>query len=150
MNSQAIAGRFGLHTTDLECLDLIFLRGQASAGELARATGLTSGAMTALIDRLEKAGYVFRVADPHDRRRCQVRIRTEAIEPIKAVYEPMQAEMFKLWSSFPARDLRVIADFISRSTDLAVVCVAKIRSEVSSRPQERSRPRTSRKKARRT
>ena len=58
--SHAVAQRFDLHTTDLECLDLIYLRGRVSAGELAQATGLTSGAVTALIDRLEKAGYVFR------------------------------------------------------------------------------------------
>ena len=127
LKSQAIAEKFGLHTTDLECLDLIYLRGQASAGELAEATGLTSGAMTALIDRLEKAGYVMRQADAKDRRRRYVRIRAEAIEPIKALYSPMQAEMFKLWSSFSARDLRVIADFISRSTDLSVDCTERLR-----------------------
>ncbi len=131
MNSHAIAERFGLHTTDLECLDLIYMRGQATAGELAKATGLTSGAMTTLIDRLEKAGYVLREADPTDRRRRYVRIRAEAIKPIQAVYQPMQSEMFKLWSSFSARDLRLIADFISRSTNLAVACVEKIRSEAN-------------------
>ena len=144
ITSQTIAGRFGLHTTDLECLDLIFMREQATAGELAQATGLTSGAMTALIDRLEKAGYVMRVADPTDRRRQQIRIRAEAIEPIKAVYKPMQTEMFKLWSSFNARELQAIANFLSRSTDLAIACVERISSETASKPGARSRPRTSR------
>ena len=52
----AVAARFGLHTTDLEVLDLIFMREEASAGELAAATGLTSGSVTALIDRLTEAG----------------------------------------------------------------------------------------------
>jgi DNA-binding MarR family transcriptional regulator len=141
LNSQVIAGRFGLHTTDLECLDLIYLHGQASAGELAQATGLTSGAMTALIDRLEAAGYVVREGDPTDRRRRYVRIRAEAIKPIQAVYEPMQAEMFKLWSSFSARDLRVIADFLSRSTNLSVACVEGIRSKARSGTVKQSRPR---------
>lgn len=132
MNSHAIAERFGLHTTDLECLDLIYLRGKASAGELARATGLTSGAMTTLIDRLEAAGYVAREGDPADRRRTYVRIRAEAIQPIQAVYEPMQAKMFKLWSSFSARELRLITDFLSRSTDLSVACVEEIRRKAAS------------------
>ena len=144
ITSQTVAERFGLHTTDLECLDLLFMREQATAGELAKATGLTSGATTALIDRLERAGYVMRVADPTDRRRQQIRIRAEAIEPIKAVYEPMQAAMFKLWSSFSERELEVIANFISRSTDLAIACVAKISSETASKQGQRSRPRTSR------
>jgi DNA-binding MarR family transcriptional regulator len=141
MKSQAIAERFGLHTTDLECLDLIYLRGRATAGELAQATGLTSGAMTALIDRLERAGYVIRESDLTDRRRTYVRIHAEAIEPIKAVYQPMQREMFKLWSSFSDRDLRVIADFLSRSTDLSVACVERMRTETETSRAQRKRSR---------
>jgi DNA-binding MarR family transcriptional regulator len=141
MKSQTIAERFGLHTTDLECLDLIYLQGQASAGELAKATGLTSGAMTTLIDRLEAAGYVVREADPTDRRRRYVRIRAEAIGPIKAVYAPMQSAMFNLWSSFSPRDLRVIADFIRRSTDLSVTCVEKMRTEAAA-PAMKNRSRS--------
>src|SRR5204862_1723471 len=93
--SEIIAAIFGLHKTDLESLDLIYLRGGAcSAGELAKATGLTTGSATALIDRLVKAGYVARQPDPNDRRRQIVRIQEDAIEPIKAAYAPMQVEMF--------------------------------------------------------
>src|SRR5262245_48306765 len=99
ITSRTVADRFGLHMTDLEVLDLIFLRKQASAGELAEATGLSSGAVTALIDRLAKAGYVERSEDPHDRRRVIVRVRHEAIEPIKSTYLAMQKRMFELWSS---------------------------------------------------
>src|SRR5262245_24811116 len=79
INSQVVAERFGLHTTDLECLDLIVMRGRTSAGELAAATGLTSGAMTALLDRLEAAGYIVRTPDPDDRRRHLISVRPEAI-----------------------------------------------------------------------
>jgi DNA-binding MarR family transcriptional regulator len=122
LTSKAVAGRFGLHTTDLECLDLIYLRERTSAGDLAKATGLTSGAVTALIDRLEKARYVERVGDPTDRRRREVRIRPDAIEPIQAVYRPIQARMVELWTSYSTRELEVILDFLSRSTDLAVAC----------------------------
>jgi DNA-binding MarR family transcriptional regulator len=138
MKSQAIADQFGLHTTDLECLDLIYLHGRASAGDLGQATGLTSGAVTALIDRLEAAGYVIREGDPADRRRRYVRIRSEAIKPIQAVYRPMQEEMFKLWSSYTPRDLRVIADFLSRSTHLSVACVERMRSKAISTPVRQS------------
>ena len=120
--SKTVASRFGLNTTDLECLDLIYLRGHASAGELAKATGLTSGAVTALIDRLERSGYVERTDDPTDRRRREVRIKADAVRPIQAVYEPMQQRMFELWSSYSVRDLELISDFIGRSTDVAVAC----------------------------
>lgn len=129
ITSQVVATRFGLHTTDLECLDILYLRKTASAGELSAATGLTSGAMTALIDRLERAGYVERTADPGDRRKVLVRIRPEAVAPIKAVYEPMQKRMFELWSHYRVAEQAVIVDFLRRSTDLAVTCVREMRGE---------------------
>lgn len=127
LTSAVIAEKFGLHKTDLESLDLIYLRGGAcSPGQLSEATGLTSGSTTALIDRLEKAGYVMREPDKSDRRRQVVRIVPEAIEPIKAVYVPMQAAMFKLWSEYSAAELETIADFLKRSARLSVDCVARI------------------------
>lgn len=125
--SQTVAARFGLNTTDLEGLDLIQLRGQVSAGQLATATGLTSGAVTALIDRLERAGYVERVDDPADRRRVLVRIREGAIVEIAKVYEPMQKRMFELWSQYGADELTVIENFLTRSLELSVDCVADLR-----------------------
>ena len=127
ITSQTMAERFGLHTTDFEVLELIFLHDQASAGELVNATGLTSGSVTALIDRLVKAGYVDRHADPGDRRRVIVRIRRDAIAPIEAAYASTQTRMVELWSTYSAQDLEIIADFLSRSTDLAIECTKEIR-----------------------
>jgi len=144
ITSQVVADRFNLHTTDLECLDLIYLRKDPTAGELAKATGLTSGAVTALIDRLEAAGYVERVADPADRRRVHVRIKPHAIKPIEAVYAPIQVKMFELWSTFSERDLRVIADFISRSTDLGVTCAEEISRHAPPSPAKRRAARAGR------
>lgn len=131
--SQTVAARFGLNTTDLECLDLIQLQGRVSAGELAAATGLTSGAVTALIDRMERAGYVERVDDPADRRRVLVRIRKGSIGDIEKVYAPLQKRMFGLWSQYSAADLEVIADFLSRSLELSVACVAELRDAKAGR-----------------
>jgi DNA-binding MarR family transcriptional regulator len=144
ITSRTVADRFGLHTTDLEVLDLIFLREQASAGELAEATGLTSGSVTALIDRLVNAGYVERCDDPADRRKVLVRVRHEAIEPIKAVYMIMQRHMFALWSTFGARDLEVIIDFLSRSTALAVERCKEIQREAAPARVQRRRARAGR------
>lgn len=124
--SQTVAARFGLNTTDLECLDLIQLEGKASAGQLAAATGLTSGATTALIDRLERAGYVERFDDPADRRRVLVRIRKGSIDEIAKAYGPMQKRMFALWSGYSEAELAVIEDFLSRSLELSVECVADL------------------------
>ena len=129
ITGRTVAARFGLHPSDLEVLDLIFLREQASAGELAEATGLTSGSVTALIDRLAAAGYVERHADPGDRRKVLVRIRHRAVSPIKATYATMQKRMFALWSTYGSRDLELIADFASRSTALAVDCCKDIAAQ---------------------
>ncbi|HEX6996672.1 MAG TPA: MarR family transcriptional regulator [Gammaproteobacteria bacterium] len=126
ITSRAVASRFGLHTTDLEVLDLIYLRGPVSAGELAAATGLTSGSVTALIDRLASAGYVERGLDPADRRRVLVRVRPAAVAPIERVYRGMQQRMFALWSTYGERELAAILDFLSRSTELAVECCAEL------------------------
>lgn len=142
--SRAIADRFGLHTTDLEVLDLIFMRGEASAGELAEATGLTSGSVTALIDRLVRAGYVKRHADPADRRKVMVRARPDAIGPIEAVYRPIQAAMSELWSSYDEAALRTVLDFVARSTDLHVGCLKDIRDTAEQQVTKRRRPRTQR------
>src|SRR3970040_2178274 len=66
--SDTVRGLVGLNSTDLECLDLLDMAGATTAGRLAQHAGLTTGAMTAVIDRLERAGVVRRLRDPEDRR----------------------------------------------------------------------------------
>src|SRR3954469_15348033 len=69
---QTVAIRFGLSESDVETLEQLIDMGASTAGKLAEVTGLTSGAVTRVIDRLEQGGYVRRVADPGDRRRVIV------------------------------------------------------------------------------
>lgn len=135
--SRAVAERFGLHTTDLEVLDLIILRKTVSPGELANATGLTSGAVTALIDRLEQRGLVERQPDPHDRRRVSVRAKPKAVAPIAAVYAGLQRRMFALWSQYTAKELALILDFTTRSTDLHVDYLKELQSATPVTPATR-------------
>jgi len=124
--SRAVADRFNLHTTDLEVLDLVLLGGPMSAGEIGQATGLTSGSVTALIDRLARARLVERCKDARDGRRVLVRVRKNAVAPIAAIYRRMQKEMFKLWSSYSMKELKVIEDFLVRSTLLSIDCTKAI------------------------
>ena len=70
--SQAVAERLGLAVTDVECLDVLLTEGRLTVGRLAELTGLTTGSATRMVDRLEQAGYVKRVADAVDRRRVLV------------------------------------------------------------------------------
>jgi DNA-binding MarR family transcriptional regulator len=130
VTSQMVAGHFGLHTTDLRVLDIIYMRGQVTAGDLAKATGLTSGSVTALIDRLSNAGYVERRDDDTDRRKVWVHSRNDAIEPIKDFFMPSQIRMFELWSQFKAAELDVIAEFLERTTLLAAECTEDLQRQV--------------------
>lgn len=120
LSSAAMARRFGLHPTDLEVLDLIFLRETVTAGELATATGLTSGSVTALVDRLAARGYVSRRRDEADRRRMLISVVRAATAPIEAAFEPRRVAMHALWSSYDNQTLRAVTDFLTRSTELLV------------------------------
>jgi len=80
---EAVALQFGLNRTDLRCLGILYRRGRVTAGELAEESGLTPGAITTVLDRLEKGGYANRVADPADRRRVLV-VSTVATREIGA------------------------------------------------------------------
>ncbi len=89
--SQAVAERLGINSTDLECLDSVVLRGPLTAGELADATGLTTGAITGVIDRLERAGFARRERDRHDRRKILVRALPAVERVIVPLFQPMSA-----------------------------------------------------------
>jgi DNA-binding MarR family transcriptional regulator len=130
---QAVSERFGLASSDLECLDLALLSGGATAGEFAKATGLTTGAITGVIDRLERAGYVRRERDPADRRKVIVRARPVKTRRIAPLYDSLQREMTALWSAYDDRQLALILDFLTRSCDLAVQEIAKLQ------PKKRAR-----------
>src|SRR5258708_39863365 len=70
--SHVIADNIGINSTDMECLDFLVIHGTSTAGKLAELTGLTTGAITAMVDRLEKASFVKRTFDKNDRRRVLV------------------------------------------------------------------------------
>jgi len=126
---QAVSERFGLSSSELECLDLARLSGGATAGDFARATGLTSGAITGVIDRLEQAGYVRREKDPTDRRKVIVRARPAMTRRIAPLYDSLQREMTALWSGYSDEQLAWILDFLTRSCDLAVREIAKLQKK---------------------
>ena len=84
--SQTGAERVGINSSDLECLDITILRGTMSAGELVAATGLTTGAITDVIDRLEQAGFARRGRDVGDRRPVLVRALPEVERRIAPLY----------------------------------------------------------------
>jgi DNA-binding MarR family transcriptional regulator len=120
LHSQAVARRVGLSSVDLECLDMILLAGPVTAGQIMEHTKLTSGAVTGLIDRLAKKGYVERAADPHDRRKVIVRIVPAAIRPLQQQFAPMAERSAALMRQYSPEELALIAGFVEKGTALAL------------------------------
>jgi DNA-binding MarR family transcriptional regulator len=115
--SDTVAKIVGHHSTDLECLDLLHLAGPMTAGRLAAHTGLTTGAMTAAIDRLEQAGFVRRRRDPSDRRCVRVEALPRAMDRIQRLYEPLAARMAQLNRGYSEQELAVVVEYLSSALE---------------------------------
>ncbi len=108
----------GLNVTDMECLRLLFLKGIATPSELARQTGLTSGATTAMLDRLEKAGLIERRPNPEDRRGTLIVPAESSAERAASWFESARKAQDELVSSYSESELEIIADAFERFTKL--------------------------------
>ena len=130
MFHQGVADVLGLHITDHKCLDLIRQYGAMPAGRLAELTGLTTGAITGIIDRLEKAGYVRRANDPKDRRRTIVEpTQNKKWErKIEAIFIPFHERMHKLLSLYSESELAFLLDVLTKSIELTHEESKKLRS----------------------
>lgn len=114
----AVSEWAGLNTTDMECLRLLFLKGTASPTELARQTGLTSGATTAMLDRLEKAGLLERHPNPDDRRGTLITPAKSAAARAASWFESARNAQDELLSSYSESELEIIADVFERFVKL--------------------------------
>ena len=114
----AISDRLGFNVTDMECLRLLFLKGIATPSELARHTGLTSGATTAMLDRLEKAGLIERRPNPDDRRGTLITPAKSGAEKAASWFESARKAQDELISSYSESELEIIADVFERFAKL--------------------------------
>jgi DNA-binding MarR family transcriptional regulator len=113
--TQAAAERIGINGTDLNCLNILSFRGQMTAGELAKATGLTTASITGVVDRLEEAGYVTRERDPHDRRRVVVKLVVDrAMHDVANLFLPMMRAWREMAARYSDDELRLIVDYYAR------------------------------------
>jgi len=108
----------GINVTDMECLRLLFLKGIATPSELAKFTGLTSGATTAMLDRLEKAGLIERRPNPNDRRGTLIAPAQSSSEKAASWFESARKAQDELISSYSESELEIIADAFERFTKL--------------------------------
>lgn len=140
--SQAVADRVGISPTDLESLDILIRHGPLTAGRLAELTGLSTGAITGLVDRLEERGYAQREPDPHDRRRVVVRAVAERTEAdLGPAYAAMAAATESLIARYNDEELALIRDFMERAVTLGAEQIARARTEAPVAATRGRRPR---------
>lgn len=109
---EAVARQFGLNRTDLRCIGIIYRSGRLTAGELADESGLSPGAITTALDRIERAGYANRVADPQDRRRVVV-VSTQATRELGArLYGEVEVSGNALLQDRSVTELGLIRDYL--------------------------------------
>ena len=116
--SNAIAERLDVTSTELEVLGTLVARGPLTAGEISQRTGLTSGAVTRLIDRLEQRGSVRRRPDADDRRKVRVEITPSAMHICEPFYGPLAREGTALLEGLSERQLETILEYLRVSYDL--------------------------------
>jgi len=125
---QAAADHLGVNRTDSRCVDLIDQAGGMTAGELAQAAGLTTGAVTAVVDRLEKAGIARRVADPQDRRRVRIEVTPKLWELMEPLLGPMLAESEALVADLTDAEIERFTGFLERAIELQARHTERVRS----------------------
>jgi DNA-binding MarR family transcriptional regulator len=145
MFHQAVADRLGMNITDHKCADILSRTGPITAGELARRTGLTTGAVTGVIDRLERAGFVRRAADPKDRRRVIIEPLPRRIEQvIGPLFESMAQATAELCAGYSTPELAIVRDFAARAHQMAYEQARRLREGTAPAGKARTRARAAR------
>lgn len=118
LHQQAIVQSLGIPANDYISIDLLNELGPLTAGELAAKTGLSTGTITALIDRLEKIGYARREKDPNDRRRVIIVPTYDDKEEIKKAYQPLDTAMKELAQEYSEKELQFINQFLAKAVSI--------------------------------
>jgi DNA-binding MarR family transcriptional regulator len=113
------SARLGVSETDMRCLNIIETSRGITAGELAAQSGLTAGAVTGVIDRLDARGYARRVPDPSDRRRVRVEVTQAFYRAAERIWGPVAADWHKTLSErFTSDEIELIIAFLRSAGEL--------------------------------
>lgn len=135
----ASAEAAGLHASEWYALSLVELHGSLTSGELSARTGLTTGATTRLIDRLEKAGFVRRRADPNDRRRVNVEPVPDALRRVEDVVGPARRHVAEVLAHYDDEQRALLFDYFARAAPAFRAASEEIRASATG--VRRGRPR---------
>ena len=124
---QAVADYLGLNRTDTRCLDIIERLDGVSAGRLASEAGLSTGAVTTVLDRLERAGYARRVQDPGDRRRVLVELTPAARRELQQLYAPLIDATMRQLEGYTTDEVSLVRDFLRDNRRLNEVHAERVR-----------------------
>jgi DNA-binding MarR family transcriptional regulator len=138
MFDEAVATYAGINRTDFRCLDILDRGGRMTAGQLASAARLTSGAVTAVLDHLEAAGFVRRVRDPGDRRRVLIEVMPDLLAQSMTVYGPIIEEGNRVMSTYSDEQLEAILDFMVRSRDMLARNTTRVLELIEARDREQA------------
>jgi DNA-binding MarR family transcriptional regulator len=113
--TQSMAERLGINATDLECLDFLLLHGPQTAGAIAEHSGLTTGAVTGIVDRLQRAKLARRTRDRIDRRKVRIAAAQDADARVKLIADPVKVAMASILDEYSEENLRLLLDFVARA-----------------------------------
>ena len=141
---QSVANAVGISGSDLDCLDLLNFEGRVTAGRLAEVTGLTTGAITGVVDRLEKAGLVRRERDEADRRKVYIVILPASAARIGRYYLPLQEKMHKVWGTYSDAELQLLLRFATEGYKASVDATQALNGLIKEGTSKRETVRTPR------
>jgi DNA-binding MarR family transcriptional regulator len=116
---EEVARALGVNRTDYRLIDILDREGPVTAGRLAEAAGLTTGALTTAVDRLERAGYAVRLRAQEDRRRVLVELAPKARRTAGKFYEGMATGAAELFADYTDEQLELILEFLRRGIELS-------------------------------
>lgn len=123
---QAAAAKYGLGITDMKALGALMQEGPMTAGQIAKRLSLTSGAVTSLIDRLERRDMVKRAPDPNDRRKVIVVPNLETLASGENVYLSMGGAFYRLYETYTTEQLEFLVQYLQASIELNKQEIAKL------------------------
>ena len=134
--AQAVAAWAGISSSDLECMDFLNMEERVTAGRLAELTGLTTGAITGVVDRLEKAGYVRRERDESDRRKVFITTVPANLAKIAARYEKLRRAVMKDWAAYSDEELQLLLRFAEQGYETMRAATSELKDMDLQKPRK--------------
>jgi len=131
LHTNAVADKIGISATEFESMDIISHHQPLSAGDLAMRCGLTTGAITGIVDRLERAGLVKRMRDPDDRRRvllCPIEDRIKS-KKVRELYQPMSKAFEEIVEECTPEQIEFLISIHNKMNDATEKIIAELREK---------------------